>query len=393
MKVSISVGGRFHAFDLAKQLNHQGHLSRLITSYPKFKAREWGLKNDQITSILSHELLNRGLSRASTWTDSKFNPQYWLCKRFDRLAARSIPTDTDIHVAWAAQALHCIRRTKALGGIAVVERGSAHTSYQTELLNEEFDKYGLTPVVAHPKIIEREQQEYREADWIFVPSAFAKNSFIECGVPAEKIIQILYGVDLKAFYAIPKEDQVFRLIHCGQIGIQKGAHYLLQAFHELNLPNSELWLIGHLPNEILPFIKKCESPNIILKGTQPQNELYRYYSQGSVFCLASIQDGMGMVIPQAMACGLPIICTVNTGGPDLIQNGNEGFVIPIRNVDALKEKILYMYENQAICRQMGKNALDKITRSRLTWSDYGDRMIQAYKDILEHRKQSGRILK
>ena len=91
-----------------------------------------------------------------------------------------------------------------------------------------------------------------------------------------------------------------------------------------------------------------------------------------------------MVLPQAMACGLPLICTTHTAGEDLVSNGVEGFVLPIRDVAALKDKLVYLYENRDICREMGKAALRRVA-SGLTWNDYGERMCQHYSRIVQEK--------
>ncbi|HIE58654.1 MAG TPA: glycosyltransferase, partial [Hydrogenothermaceae bacterium] len=121
---------------------------------------------------------------------------------------------------------------------------------------------------------------------------------------------------------------------------------------------------------------------------KPQNELYKYYSQGSIFVLPSLEEGFAMVQFQAMACGLPLICTTNTGGEDLItKNGEEGFVIPIRNVEAIKEKILYLYNNQNICKDMGQKAKKKIEKG-FSWDDYGNRYIKNLEKIMPNATKS-----
>ena len=95
--------------------------------------------------------------------------------------------------------------------------------------------------------------EYREADLIAIPSQFSRETFVSRGVPAAKLLLAPYGVNLTNFYPAPKQDQVFRIIHCGNISLRKGVHYLLQAFTELKLPGAELWLIGGLTEEIPPI--------------------------------------------------------------------------------------------------------------------------------------------
>jgi glycosyltransferase involved in cell wall biosynthesis len=189
-----------------------------------------------------------------------------------------------------------------------------------------------------------------------------------------------YGVDLAHFYPVPKQDNVFRVIHCGTISIRKGVHYLLQAFSELKLPHAELWLIGSMTDEIRPFLANF-SAAVFHKGPFPESELYRYYGQGSVLCLASIEEGLAMVQPQAMACGLPVICTTNTGGEDIVCDGQDGFIVPIRDVEALKEKILFFYENPDACKEMGYSAQQRV-KSNFTWADYGNRIVGEYRRIL-----------
>ena len=91
--------------------------------------------------------------------------------------------------------------------------------------------------------------------------------------------------------------------------------------------------------------------------------------------MMSVEEGLSMVQLQAMACGLPLICTENTGGEDLItENGKEGFVIPIRDVEALKEKLLFLYKNPEITKKMGEAAKNRVAKG-FSWDDYGDRYI------------------
>jgi len=91
-----------------------------------------------------------------------------------------------------------------------------------------------------------------------------------------------------------------------------------------------------------------------------------------------------MVQPQAMACGLPVIATTNTGAEDIIRDGKDGFVIPIRDVEKLKEKLIYLYENPEICRKIGESAKQRVSQG-FTWDDYGDKIINIYENILTQK--------
>jgi glycosyltransferase involved in cell wall biosynthesis len=379
VRVTLSVKGRFHAFHLAREIQRHGYLNRMITSYPAFKAVEYGVERDKVQSLVIYEG-DRIWRRAPGFVTGYLNPQYLVSDLFDIHASRHVPENTDIFVGWSSFSLHSLRRAKRLGAKTIVERGSSHMLHQRDILLEEYDRFGLMAQVAHPKIVEKELAEYAEAEYVSVPSQYVKETFLQRGVSEDRLIHVPYGVDLAHFYPVPKQDNVFRVIHCGTISIRKGVHYLLQAFSELKLPHAELWLIGSMTDEIRPFLANF-SAAVFHKGPFPESELYRYYGQGSVLCLASIEEGLAMVQPQAMACGLPVICTTNTGGEDIVCDGQDGFVVPIRDVEALKEKILFFYENPDASKEMGYSAQQRV-KSNFTWADYGNRIVGEYRRIL-----------
>jgi len=383
MNIVISVGGRFHSFNLAAELEKRNVLRRLITSYPVSQAAKFGVPRAKVRSVLLKEILERGWRKLPKVVQSLWNPQFAITEVFDRGAARRVPS-CDIFVGWANQSLHALRRAKALGAVTVLERGSSHILYQQKILREEYEKFDvpLRPyMLPHPRIVEKELQEYQETGYISVPSSYVRQTFLDAGVPQDRMIQVPYGVDLAAFRQVPKEDDVFRIIFAGGLSLRKGIHYLLQAFAELNLANAELLLVGSMNEEVRPFLAKY-SGHYRAIGHVPQAELYKYYSQGSVFVLPSIEEGLAMVLPQAMACGLPVIATVHTGAADIVRDAVDGFVIPIRDVAILKEKIAYLYAHPEERAAMGTSAKERVA-SGFTWDDYGQRIVQEYQRILK----------
>ena len=93
-----------------------------------------------------------------------------------------------------------------------------------------------------------------------------------------------------------------------------------------------------------------------------------------------------MVLAQAMACGIPVICTENSGGAEIIDNGQEGYVIPIRNKEILKKKILELYNDRKKLDQMSHNAHKRASKN-LSWELYGKKMIETYKSIIRKKAQ------
>jgi len=381
MLITVSVNGRFHAFDLAAQLGKRGLLGKLITSYPKYKVSEWGIPKEKIISIIDQEIMMRAWRTLSNQFKLKLDLNYFFNERFDKKAKELIAGDSQLLVGWSGNSLHSIRKSRKNGIKTIIERGSSHIEYQRDILREEYEMNGLIAQLPHPKYVEKELMEYAEADFISIPSLYVKKTFMGKRFPEEKLLHVPYGVDLSSFFQIPKQDKVFRIIHCGGSNLRKGVHYLLKAFYELNLPDSELWLVGSVSDEMNRFIRKYDNGKVFFKGPFPQNELYKYYSQGSVFVLMSIEEGLAMVQPQAMACGLPVICTTNTGGEDIIREGVDGFVIPIRNIEALKRKLIFLYEAPDKCIEMGQNAKERISKG-FSWDNYGEKIIKVYRNIL-----------
>lgn len=382
MRVTVSVGGRFHAFNLATELEKRSALARLITSYPKFEVVKYGIPREKVHSKIAKEIVERGWARMPSALKRMFDPSFFIHELYDRAASASV-IPSDIFVGWSSFSLHSLRRARVLGAKVVVERGSSHIAYQRDVLCEEYERWGMIPpcdALPHPRIVEKELREYDEADYISIPSRFVKRTFLSANVPERKLIHVPYGVDLTQFHQISKTDDVFRVVFAGGISLRKGVPYLLKAFSELDLPNSELLFIGAFNEEMRPLFKEYEG-KFKWQGHVPQVELHRYYSQGSVFVLPSIEEGLALVIPQAMACGLPVIATTNTGAEDIVRSEKDGFIIPIRDVNVVKEKILYLYEHPEERMRMGRSAKERVS-SGFTWDDYGEKIVSAYERLL-----------
>jgi glycosyltransferase involved in cell wall biosynthesis len=191
------------------------------------------------------------------------------------------------------------------------------------------------------------------------------------------------GVDLNSFHPVPKNDDVFRVLYVGQMSLRKGLPYLLEALAPLHLPRFELTLIGPMSEEGGPLLAKYEGGFRYL-GTVPKSLLYQRYSQASVFVMPTIEDGAPTVLGEAMACGLPVVITPNSAGPDLITDGQEGFIVPIRDPEAVRDRLLFLYRNAEARRQMAQASL---TKAKLLngWDGYGSRVLSLYLDTLRGR--------
>ena len=386
MKVSIIVGGKFHAFNLAEQINKNYSLNQIITSYPKYKLKKYGINRNKITSIILKEILLKLFNKLS-FVNHVFDYNYFLGQYFDYKASKNINYEnTDILVGWSGFSKICFTRAKKYNCIKILERGSSHIKFQKEILIQEYNDLGIRPNVPSEKMISKEIEEYDLADFICVPSQYVKESFIKYGIKEDKIIKVPYGVDLKEFHLIKdekKKNNKFRIISTGSISIRKGSHYLLEAFLNLNLPNSELVFVGDVSPEFQKIKKKYSHiANIKFVKKQKQEVLKYYYNNSDAFVLCSIEEGLAMVQAQAMACGLPVICTTNTGGSEIVDDDISGYIIPIRNIEILKDKIKILYNDRDKLEEMSKCAHAK-ANNNLSWKNYGDRMLKIYSELIQ----------
>jgi len=380
MRVNLASAGRFHIFDLARQMHRLGVFNHLYTAYPKWKVD--GLDRSQVSTFPWLMIPSAFFGRYG-WHHLQDALNQPLFETFDRwLTSRLESADIFHCLSGFGMRAHRVAKEQ-YGALTVCDRASSHILYQDEILAEEYERWQ----VRHPRIdrwaVDRELQEYAECDLITIPSTFVRRTFVEKGVPERKLVCVPYGVDLNLFRPLPKEDKVFRVIYAGALSLRKGIQYLLEALAPLNLPNFELWLIGGITDEIKPILARYEGHFRYL-GFFPRSQLAHYYSQSSVFVMASIEEGLAYVQAQAMACGLPLIATTNTGGEDLIQNGREGFIVPIRDPQAIRERVFDLYENPAVRDEMAQAALKRV-QSFGGWNTYGEQMLAAYQTALAQR--------
>jgi glycosyltransferase involved in cell wall biosynthesis len=150
-----------------------------------------------------------------------------------------------------------------------------------------------------------------------------------------------------------KRDSVFRVIVAGNYGRRKGFQYLLQARRELGLDNAELIVVGNPLDKMKSIVEQYrDERSIVFKAYTPN--IVDAYQQSSLFVFPSLLEGSAKVTYEAMACGLPVVCTYESGS--VVRDGKDGYIVPSRSVEALKEKIQYFYDHPDRLSEMGKSA-------------------------------------
>lgn len=294
---------------------------------------------------------------------------------FDHWVARQLP-DADIFHGWNAMCLQSLRRAHARGMISLVERASSHPATQARLLREEYARWNV-PLKLPLWNYARALCEFAEADFITVPSAFARASMMAEGVSAEKLIEIPFGVDLQQFApADHASPHPFRAIFAGTVSIRKGVPDLLEAWRRLAWRDAELWLVGAVAHDFAAIRARWSNLNGV-HFIPHSKDVARLFQQCDVFAFPSIEEGSALVNYEAMAAGLPVITTPNAGS--VVRDGEEGFIIPIRDPEALCDRLERLRRDDALRRRMGRAARRRACH--FTWNHYRDKLLGAYSRV------------
>ena len=390
MKVITSSLGTFHILEQAIQLQKKGALEKFITGIPSILIQGKQIPKKKITSIWQSFLIAYAHSKINTILNSSSSSRLLELTHndFSRRLAKKITNGTELFIGGSSFCSHAIEKAKSMNIKTVVDHGSLHETYDLKQMMIEKDKYGfkISGNSKHSWLRQKEDKEFQLADHIFVTSEVAKSTFVEEGIPSSKVIVNNLGVSLSKFKRSEKLDNKFRVLYCGNVIPRKGIHYLLKSFKKLNLPNSELLIIGSLnilskDNNFKKYLSKFNQENIIFKGVISSHQLSEYFSQCSVMVLPSLSDGFGRVINQAMACELPVIVSNQTGAADLIINGVNGLITKARDVDALSKALEFHYLNKEESKRMGKNGFNSI-KGKYTWDNYGEQLERIIKTII-----------
>ena len=290
----------------------------------------------------------------------------WVAKRIARERPKAV-------VCYDSCAQRTFEGAKSLGTLCVLDQSIGHICTGLQLLREEAklhpDFADSLPTKVPEWLIERCSQEALLADCVLSPSEYVRHSLIANGVEPARIAALPFGVDPERFQPPPERtEKTFRVLFVGQLSQRKGIKYLLEAFRNLRLPSAELVLVGNVAGSGKGLLRYRDMfqhiPNV------PRAEVHHWFERADVFVYPSLHEGSALAIYEALACGLPIITTPNSGS--MVQDGIQGYVVPIRDVERLKEKILLLYENRELRQEMSRRA--RLRAEEFTWAAYRQRL-------------------
>lgn len=293
---------------------------------------------------------------------------------FDRAVARRLRrTGCDLVIGHDGAFLRTLRAARQSGAVTVLNQTIGHVTAGRAILREEAelcpDFADSIPTDTPDAVLRRCTAEALEADHLLAPSDYVRDSLTALGVDRRRIVVMPYGADLELFRpAAGPEPGGFRVLFVGQIGQRKGIKYLLEAVRRLGLADLELVLAGPLVGRgagLGPYGGLFRHvPKL------PYDALPRLYRQSSIFVYPSLHEGSAMATFEALASGLPVIATPNAGS--VVRDGEEGYIVPIRDVEALMERILRLYDDPTLRRSMAEKA--RARAEGHSWRHYRDRM-------------------
>jgi glycosyltransferase involved in cell wall biosynthesis len=216
-------------------------------------------------------------------------------------------------------------------------------------------------------------EEIDRADRVIVQSDYAAETFAQQGVPQDKVVIVPRAADIGRFTPTTSAaDQTFRALFVGEACLRKGVPYLLRAWTALRLRDAELWLVGPLHDDVKALMAGLSDPSV--KHVPWTDDTASYYRRASVFVLPSLVEGSAKATYEAMACGVPVIVTPNTGS--VARDRQDGFVVPIRDDGAIKDALTALYEHPELRAAYGQSA--RRTVESFTWDRYRATMWDVY---------------
>lgn len=348
--------GRFHAFDIARELLKLGHDVRLFTNLPSFFVRRFGFPPARTASFVSHGIASRLLWRLFPRGMGGLIER--LCNTaFGRWAGERIRNHRwDVVVGFSGVSEEAFRGRAGGSAVRFLHRGSSHIRFQRELMEREAARSDGWMEIPSDWIIEREEREYQVSDGIHVLSDFARHSFLKMGFPANRVFPVSLGVSLRDFQARPRavadriqrisSGQPLRILNVGTFCRRKGALDLSAVTRQLAGGNFQFRFVGPVAEDSRLL---CGQMAGIAEfaGHRPQSQLPAEYEWGDVFVLPTLEDGFAAVLCQALAAGLPLVTTDRCAGPELIRKTGAGWIVPAADPAALARTLLRLEADRA----------------------------------------------
>lgn len=275
------------------------------------------------------------------------------------------------------------RTAHAKGSVTIDIAVSAHLSENAVLEKKELSHLGFPAYEGVYMQLERAYHASERFDYLIALSEYARHTYIDAGYPEERVFVAYPDIDTRRFAPnerAEKKDVPFRVLYLAHTQPLKGLHYLLDAWESLDLHGAELVIVGgfsEMPEELKQHYMDRIQSGTHITWTPGTHTPERFYQDATVLVFPSLTEGFSRVMLEAMACGIPVITTENARG--IVEDGKTGYVVPIRDAQAIKEKIQYLYDHRELAAEMGRAARKAVEQKK----PFGEAVYEIYEEILQ----------
>ena len=314
------------------------------------------------------------------YKDEDIFSAYSVSKDLDKKVAKYLSKSKGISIIYSYEdcSKESFKVAKSKNIKTIYDLTSPYWRFKKKILEEELYlqpdwNLSSTEVVSDNKCIIKDE-ELNLSDQIIVASTFAAKSLELFNIKNEPNIKIVpYGIDSPSKKTINAREinEKFKIFFAGRPTLSKGIQYLIQSLEKVDFP-WEIEIAGSNPENPDKISKKMDSffrdERCNFLGQISNYELLKRMKKNHVFLFPSLFEGFGQVLLESIACGLPVITTYNTGGPDIIENKKSGFLTPIRDVNRTSQILSKLYEDEEMRKSIAENAFLSI--DKFSWVNY-----------------------
>ena len=289
-------------------------------------------------------------------TDTRFGT--WLAARVSQVQVNRAYLFTQI----ARESLMTLRDR---GVPTILDNPNGHIAHYRTAVRRECERWVKWPYWGHPcaAMVARVEGEYSLASIIRVASPWARRELVRMGVPAEKLVVVPPIIDIDRFRPAPGArglDGPLRLVFVGSVSLGKGFPYLLTAMRQLGASRVRLEVVGATgdPWSRRLFAKLSRGLQVHVAPGDPRPA----YARAEALVLPTVHDGFGLVVGEAMACGLPVVTTDQCGASDWVEPGTTGAVVPAGDQDALTDALAELLRRRRDLAEQGRAARAAVVR-------------------------------
>ncbi len=311
--------------------------------------------------------------------------RHWLNSKL----ASQVEPDVNVIQAIMGFATEPFDHAEKIGALKVVDCPNSHPTSYYGYWQRECDLWCPREKVPIPQwMFARMNRELERADLILCPSTFVRDTMLANGIPEAKCLVNPFGVDTSTFKPRQSVPETPRFISVGSICVRKGYQYLFRAFEIVKhtLPSAELICVGGYKTDFRKERPKWEGTFTHIPSLD-HSALSDKLATCSAFVFPSCEEGFARVLPEAMAAGLPILASHESGATTLVQDGMEGFIVRARDPQNIADAMIKVATDREMNRRMGEAAFLK-GAAKNTWQDYGDRLLAEY----DRRLNLGKVL-